>query len=388
METQLISHHLTSDSPLSIYKVTFNTPSRWEAKIAEIQSSYLDKHHSGDIRLFTGTIEFLSSLAISKQFYSPDQSEYLNMLAFSALNLEQFCLLFNDPDVTEMFSNKIGNDIIISHQKFGRCKTNLQLTKDMWNALKIRAEYETGKPLNTGNPALKISLQSDLGNLRISLQVPPLSTLGPTLSVRRLPASAIDMSQLIAEEQIPKDIADILQTALHRRENIVIAGEPGSGKTTLANALLLESNKSWRLIVLEDAKEISLSTTEFPLLVQYNMPSVGSSNRYTQRANEIARLLHRSPDYVFLGEIQNKEDTTVAFEGFAAGIRGIATTHARDISGLITRWEFSHKLPKDLMRSIDWVVISERSIIDGKIDRAVTGVYKQNGGTFDAVYEA
>ena len=43
------------------------------------------------------------------------------------------------------------------------------------------------------------------------------------------------------------------------RKNILVSGSTGSGKTTLTKGLVLEIPRDERLIVLEDAAELSLS---------------------------------------------------------------------------------------------------------------------------------
>ena len=386
MDTALIKTNIVTTDRLPVYEVKFHRPEQWESKIADLQEKYISKGNYGTSRTFNDTLTLIRTTAISKQLFTTDQKEILDAISFACLNLEPLFLLLYDPKITEIFSNKYDNDIVITHRQHGRCRTNLKFSRDMWHALKVRAEYDSGRPLNERNPALKIGLETPLGNLRISLQVPPLTTMGPTFSIRRLPAGIITLEQLVEQQQVPAEISTILSRALHNRENIVIAGEPGSGKTTLANALLAKSDPSWRLIILEDAREISLSPREFPMLIHYNMPAVGSSDRFQQRSNEIARMLHRSPDYVFLGEIQNKEDTKVAFEGFAAGIRGMATTHALNISGLLTRWKDSHNLPDELLSSIDWIVITTREIIGGNIRLGVSGLFKQEGGKLTEIH--
>ena len=56
--------------------------------------------------------------------------------------------------------------------------------------------------------------------------------------------------------------AQALKTAINNKQNIIIAGGTGSGKTTLANALLHElKDANERIIILEDLPELKVSAS-------------------------------------------------------------------------------------------------------------------------------
>ncbi len=112
------------------------------------------------------------------------------------------------------------------------------------------------------------------------------------------------------------------------------------------------------------------------------MPLPESENKFFNRKNEISKLLHRSPDYVFLGELQNADDTLTAFEGFSAGVRGMATTHSKSFSNLLNRWTDSHKLSSNLIEAIDVIVICNKIITHGIFRYKVMGIYENGEENF------
>ena len=374
---------IQNSHPLSIYKVTFNLPKNWNLAILEYRNEYINDGINRTIpRSMQETLEALQAQILIS---SPKSTRiYAEGLAWHIINLFEFYVLLSDKKITEIFCSKLGTELIITHRKYGRCKTNLVFTPSLWEALQNRAEFDSGKCLSPLTPALKVGFETDLGSLRVSIQVEPLSITGPIFSLRRLPDVSLTLNQLVSQNQISDEKSKFLQAAIKERKNIVIAGEPGSGKTTLANALLLCVNPAWRLIVIEDASEIRIPVTEFPLLTRFSMPTVGEENRSSQRATEIARLLHRSPDYVFLGEVQNESDTRTSMEGFAAGIRGMVTTHGYALDGLLARWQQSHKLEKNLLRVIDIIVFTRRILIENNIQLIVDNIYiqKRDGKEF------
>lgn len=360
-------------------------PQNWHSKVILLQDHYLKNRGDTDPREIGSTINILVNLAISLDIVRLENTKLAEAMAWSAVGMEEFFMLFYDNQVTEAFCNEIGSPIVVSHRKYGRCITNLLFKEELWSSLKIRSEFDTGHALTPISPALKVSFNTNYGNLRTSLQIPPLTPLSPAFNMRRLPIKPINMATLIQEKQISAQMASYLIEKLHSRANIIVAGEPGSGKTTLANALLLNSDTTWRLIVMEDAREVILPNQQFPMATRFFMPVVGEDNRFAKRSDEIARLLHRSPDYVFLGELQNAEDTKVAFEAFAAGISGMATTHARNFEGLISRWVNSHQLEEGLLSAIDFIVFTQRVLEDGRVELSTSKIYENRNGVFAEV---
>ncbi|MHA2249581.1 MAG: ATPase, T2SS/T4P/T4SS family [Candidatus Kariarchaeaceae archaeon] len=356
-----------------------------EADILSLQNEYLEirKLTKGPPLVIDQKLVQLESIAISNILETHDIN-LAKLLAWSAINLREFYLIFLDSEVIEAFGSHIGERITITHRTLGRCVSNQVFSYDFWLSLKLQVELNSRSILSPINPTLKTGLQTGLGNFRISLQIPPRTPSSPAFSIRRIPVNPISIDELMLQKQINKQFAEILIRAVENRKNIIIAGEPGSGKTTLANALLLACHPSWRLILIEDASEVNVPLSKLPMAIRYSLPTIGDTTQIT-RKNEISKLLHRSPDYVFLGEIQNEQDTKIVFESFASGIRGIATTHARDISGLLSRWKDSHKLNSDLINSLDFIVITHKKFCDGIFELGTSNLYRMRDGTLEGI---
>lgn len=291
---------------------------------------------------------------------SPKTFDIANMYSWSALNLFEIFLLLNNKNIQEIFCYKINNPIIITHSKLGRLKTNIKFTQQLGEAIRILSELNANKILTTTNTSIKTGFLTNIGNLRISIQIPPLTYDTMEIIIRRLPENPYTLQKLIADNQITMKQASFLLNCIKLRKNIVIGGEPGSGKTTLANALLLNCNKTWRIIILEDANELNFPNDNFPNIIRYHIPSIGEKGYKQKRIDEITKILFRSPDYIFFGEIQNKEDSNAVFEGLSAGIRGISTIHTKNFDSLMSRWKDNHSLTLDQINAIDVIVTTKR----------------------------
>ncbi|MGH9710935.1 MAG: ATPase, T2SS/T4P/T4SS family, partial [Candidatus Acidiferrales bacterium] len=95
-----------------------------------------------------------------------------------------------------------------------------------------------------------------------------------------------------------------LQTCIETRQNILISGGTGTGKTTLLNALGRFIPEDDRVLLIEDTSEIQL---EKPNLVRFEARQAQSDlPAVTIRALLKASLRHR-PDRIIMGEIRGGE---------------------------------------------------------------------------------
>src|SRR3546814_15211984 len=81
--------------------------------------------------------------------------------------------------------------------------------------------------------------------------LPPVAT-APCFSIRKPAQRLYTLDDYVADGLMGKATADALRAAVSQRYNILIAGGPSSGKTTLANALLAEmASVDARVILIE-----------------------------------------------------------------------------------------------------------------------------------------
>ncbi len=287
------------------------------------------------------------------------QEGYELELALNALGLFPLIIFKLIPTAFELFWNT--NGFAISDWSTGRKYLHFhpQIHDDtFFDSLRIQLELETNELLTSWNPSLIGNLNSGLGILRVTMKHPPF---GKSIVIRKLPSKPLNLETLIDQGQISSQYAHELILSMRQRKNIVIAGEPGSGKTTLLNALLLQLPQTWRVVILEDTKEIKMDS---PLVDRLSTPQIRINSKAIneQKSNIIAFSLRNSPDYFIFGEIQSPIDSKIVFEGIASGLRGIVTTHSTNLKTLLIRWKYSHKLSLDLISQIDVIVFTSRDI--------------------------
>ena len=315
---------------------------------------------------------------------------YIKRIGRDSENILKLLVALYDEDVQELYLDRDDSFIYIDHDKLGRCLTNIYLTHVDVEKLTTWLSLLGKGDLTRYNPSLKTEIKTPSLHLRISIDAPPL-TSHTTIDIRRLRRRFMDLRQLILRGTLTPKVAGFLVFLATHRANIIICGEPDSGKTTLANALDAELPKVWRRIYVEDVVE-SLDLTELNVhQIKIQTSPVDLPYGRFSKDNEIIKLLHRSPDWIYLGEIQDERQVKAMFHAFGAGLRGIATIHAPSVDGLIKRWTKQYGISLRELGFIDLIVSMERFIAhNGQIIRRVSGVYGYNPEHprfFEAVFE-
>ena len=252
------------------------------------------------------------------------------------------------------------------------------LSEEEMQALISRLKLEHPISISYKNPSLKVELLSQYFHLRVAIDFPPLSPNGPTVNIRKIKANPFTLKDLINLGSFPPIIGAYLIETVNQRKNITIIGEPNAGKTTLANAIDLYTPKFWRKIVIEDAIEsISQKGLGYKQTV-IQVDSFDSNKSNYNKTSEILKLLHRSPDWIYLGEIQTKEHTKAMFEALNSGLKGIQTAHSDSFEKLIRRW-LNYGVSAEDFLSLEVIIVMERKITnDGKISRVIKEIFEIN----------
>jgi pilus assembly protein CpaF len=139
---------------------------------------------------------------------------------------------------------------------------------------------------------------------RVAAVIPPCSLSGVTLTIRKFNARHFGIDDLIRIGTLTPDLAARLKKAVLNRQNILISGGTGTGKTTLLNILANFIPCDERILVIEDTAEIQIATAN---LVRFEaQPEQQGLPAVTIRDLLRASLRHR-PDRIILGEIRGGE---------------------------------------------------------------------------------
>ena len=133
------------------------------------------------------------------------------------------------------------------------------------------------------------------------------------------------------EQSVYSHPIEAIRHAVRQRQNILIVGGTGSGKTTLANAILAEIAALCgedRLVAIEDTMELQVTMPNSVLL-------------RTSEATNMQRLLRATmrlrPDRIVVGEVRGGEALTLLKSWNTGHPGGIATIHANSAEGGLVR---------------------------------------------------
>src|SRR5229473_2526584 len=160
---------------------------------------------------------------------------------------------------------------------------------------------------------------------RVAAALPPVSLGGTTLTIRKFQHRQFTADELVRIGTLTADQLQVVRQAIHARDNILISGGTGTGKTTLLNALVAFMPGDDRLALIEDTAELQLDADNLfrfeARREQAGLPAI------TIRDLLRASLRHR-PDRILVGEVRGGEafDLLQALNTGHAGT--LSTIHA------------------------------------------------------------
>jgi pilus assembly protein CpaF len=240
--------------------------------------------------------------------------------------------LLVDPDVTDILVN--GSRHIFA-EKAGRLFEAAGVTipeKSLQVAVRNIARV-LGDDISEENPILDARLPD---GSRVAAVFPPCSVDGTTLAIRKFQSKRYDVQELVRVGTLTPEVLSTLRAAILARQNILISGRTGAGKTTVLNALATFIPPQERVVVIEDTSEIQIAHANLVRLEarreQPGLPAVTIRDL-------IKATLRLRPDRILVGEIRGGE----AFDLLLAlntGHRGtLSTTHANSAAESLERFD-------------------------------------------------
>ncbi len=218
-----------------------------------------------------------------------------------------------------------------------------------------------GRTIDATNPMVDSRLAD---GSRINAVIPPLSTKGPVITIRKFKETMTSVDDLIRIGSCTPYMARFLEAAVMGKLNIIVCGGTGSGKTTLLNILSSFIGEHERIITIEDAAELRLNQ-QHVISLETRTVNYESEGEITIR-DLVINSLRMRPDRIIVGEVRGKE----AFDMLQAMNTGhdgsLTTLHANGPVDALNRLE-----TMVLMSGLDIPIKAVREYIDNAIDLVV-----------------
>ena len=170
---------------------------------------------------------------------------------------------------------------------------------------------------------------------RVNAIIPPLSLVGPVLTIRRFGHQGLDGDGLVERGTLSRAMLTVLRDAVRARRNILVTGGTGSGKTTTLAAICAFVPEDERLITIEDAAELRL-TCPHVVRLESRPPSLEGRGAVPIRAL-VRNALRMRPDRIIVGEVRGGECVDM-LAAMTTGHEGsLSTLHASSPEDAIRR---------------------------------------------------
>jgi pilus assembly protein CpaF len=245
--------------------------------------------------------------------------------------------LLEDDDITEIMVNGHENVYV---ERFGKIDpTNVRFEDDSQLRQVIdRIISPLGRRVDESMPMVDARLPN---GYRVNATIPPLSLVGPVLTIRKFATRPFTAQDLVANGSFSAQMAGFISACVEARINVVISGGTGCGKTTLLNVVSSFISSDERIITIEDTAELQLHQRHV-IRLEKRPPNIEMKGEITIRQLVINSLRMR-PDRIVVGECRGAEALDM-LQAMNTGHDGSLTTiHANG--------------PRDALRRIETMVL-------------------------------
>jgi pilus assembly protein CpaF len=191
-----------------------------------------------------------------------------------------------------------------------------------------------GRHVDTASPMVDARLKD---GSRVNAIIPPLALDGASVTIRKFPEKKLDKNDLIGFGSMTENMAFFLEEAVRSRQNILISGGTGSGKTSLLNVLSLFIPQDERVVTVEDSAELKLTHRNLVRL-EARPANIEGSGRVSIR-DLVVNTLRMRPDRIIVGECRGAEALDM-LQAMNTGHDGSMTTcHANNPRDALSRLE-------------------------------------------------
>ena len=230
--------------------------------------------------------------------------------------------LINNKEVSEIMVNGIDNIFIEKNGVLEKTNLSFSSEEELLNVIN-KIVSPIGRRIDEGSPMVDARLPD---GSRVNAIIPPLSLIGPSLTIRKFSKDPFSLEDLLQMNSLDEQTKKFLIDSINNKDNIIISGGTGTGKTSLLNALAQKIDHSQRIITIEDSAELQL---QHPHLISLESRPANIEGKGEITIRELVKnSLRMRPDRIIVGEIRGAEAIDM-LQAMNTGHQGsITTVHA------------------------------------------------------------
>ena len=318
----------------------------------------------GTIRDLFEQILTEESIVLSRQ----EKHRLFEQISAEILGFGPLQPLLEDNDITEVMVNGAKSVYFEKAGKINRAPITFESDEHVMRIID-RIVAPLGRRIDESSPYVDARLPD---GSRVNAVIPPISLIGPCLTIRKFAKDPFTVEQLIDFGTLTPGAVLFMEAAVKARFNIIISGGTGSGKTTLLNVLSSFIPNDDRIITVENAAELQMRQ-DHVVTLESRPPNIEGRGEVTIRQLVINTLRMR-PDRIIVGEIRGEESLDM-LQAMNTGHDGSLTTaHSNAPRDTLARVE-----TMALMAGMDLPVRAIREQIASAIDLVIHQSRMQDG---------
>jgi pilus assembly protein CpaF len=230
----------------------------------------------------------------------PERARLFEQIAAEILGMGPIQPLLEDESITEIMVNGAKNIYVERRGKIYRVPLTFESNQHVMRIID-RIVSPLGRRIDESSPYVDARLPD---GSRVNAIIPPLSLVGPVITIRKFAKNPITVDQLIEFGTATPEAIQFIKACVEARLNVVISGGTGSGKTTLLNILSGFIPNDERIITIENAAELQLRQ-EHVITLESRPANIEGKGEITIR-HLVINALRMRPDRIIVGEIRDE----------------------------------------------------------------------------------
>lgn len=296
LQARRVSAPITSPQAGSYFDLKTRVQNRL---LAELDPS-MDVSRTDEVRR---TIQSLFEQILSEEnivLSRPERARLFEQITAEILGLGPLQPLLEDDTISEIMVNGAKNIYVERKGKLHRVPVTFENNEHVMRIID-RIVAPLGRRIDEASPYVDARLAD---GSRVNAVIPPISLVGPVLTIRKFSKTPITIEQLIQFGSISPEAVQFLKACVESRLNIVISGGTGSGKTTLLNVLSGFIPADERILTIENAAELQLRQ-EHVVTLESRPPNIEGRGEITIR-HLVINALRMRPERIIVGEIRDE----------------------------------------------------------------------------------